>query len=106
MSFLDRLPPAGGPNTCAASPLFDEDPVNDYEEETVQMTHAVEALARLFSEDKDLATASKKELQKYIVRCAETEEPEEQVASWWERTTRCSHQTRNLRIQALLDTMP
>jgi len=107
-SFLNRTPPASVPETktsASASPLFDEDPVNDYEEDIVQMMHAVEALELLFAKDEALAIASKKELQQYV-RSAAAEEPEEHMASWWERSRRYSQQIRNLRIQALLKTVP
>ena len=69
----------------ATNPLFDEDPVNDYEEVIVLMECVVESLKTLLAENQDIAVRLRHELVRYMsAEAGEWEGRSLRLLWWWE----------------------
>ena len=98
-SFLEKTPSV---HKSSTNPLFDEDPVNDYEEKVVLMQHVMTTLKHCIETSNKFA-AAKMELMKYLASEEEVIESEEVMNSWWERSGNYLKYIQDKRIRCLMD---
>lgn len=84
------------------NPLFNEDPINDYEEELILLTLITNTLEEQFIRNKDFVVNSshKKCLQETI---SSEIKMEEFMEPWSQRTSRHLQNTRNHQVQYLIE---
>lgn len=98
MSLLEKTP-AASEMKGSINPLFDEDPVNDYEEEVVLTTYMTNTLEEHFVK-KQMCVAEEELLQSFGSE-EKVEESENFMESWKNRTGRYTQYIRSKRTLSL-----